>query len=155
MSLVAIPEDWSAPSVKDNEEFTPPRLIFFDVWLLRIALETYLKLPKTVEVKLEDGEIRQKPLYNHERSIDDFILIVALMGNDFIPHLPLPDWDISKGAINTAVDAWRISTINQKGYIVKNGKIRLDRLENLLKTLAAHENFPSEPVGMLLALSPF
>lgn len=135
------------PSIRDNEEFTPPRLIFFDVWLLRIALETYLRLPGSVDIKLENGDVKKQALYNHERSIDDFILIVALMGNDFIPHLPLPKWDISQGAINTAVDAWRKSTINQKGYITKNGKIRLDRLENLLKTLAEHEDFPSNPVG--------
>lgn len=145
--FVALPSDWSAPSIKDNEEFTPPRLIFFDVWLLRIALETYLKLPATVDIKLEDGESKIQRLYDHERGIDDFILLVALMGNDFLPGLPLPKWDIHEGAINTVVEAWQRSTVNQKGYITKNGKIRLDRLENLFKTLAPLEGFPPEVAG--------
>lgn len=146
---IALPEDWSMPDIKDNAEFIPPRLIFFDVWLLRIALETYLKLPATVQIKKEGGEAENQPLYNHERGIDDFILIVALMGNDFIPGLPLPNWDIHEGAINVVVDAWQRSTINQKGYITKNGKIRLDRLENLFRTLAPLEDFPPEVIGEL------
>lgn len=151
-----MPEDWSLPNIKDNAEFVPPRLIFFDVWLLRIALETYLKLPASVKIKGEDGEPKDQILYDHERGIDDFILIVALMGNDFIPGLPLPKWDIHEGAINTVVEAWQKSTMNQGGYITKNGEIRPDRLENLFRTLAPLENFPPEVVGELLCVpEPF
>lgn len=111
---------------------------------MRIALETYLKLPATVDIKGENGDVQKIPLYNHERGIDDFILIVALMGNDFIPGLPLPKWEIHQGAINTVVETWQKSTIKSKGYITKNGKIRLDRLENLFKMLGVLEGFPPE-----------
>lgn len=135
------------PEIKDNTEFVPPRLLFFDVWLLRIALETYLKLPATVKIKGEEGKEQNIPLYNHERGIDDFILIVALMGNDFIPGLPLPKWDIHEGAINTVVETWQKATIQSKGYITKNGKIRMDRLETLFRMLGALKDFPPENIG--------
>ncbi|KAK9896091.1 hypothetical protein P389DRAFT_160742, partial [Cystobasidium minutum MCA 4210] len=65
-NCLAIPDDWTMPSIRDNEEFTPPRLIFFDVWLLRIALETYLRLPGSVDIKLENGNVKKQALYNHE-----------------------------------------------------------------------------------------
>jgi 5'-3' exonuclease len=137
------------PNVKDNEDFSPPQLIFFDVWLLRLALEQYLKLPEAIETKTENGkkDFDLKNIFNLERAIDDFILLVSLMGNDFVPGLPIPEWEINEGAINKVVDAWKKSTLNQKGYIVKNGELRLDRLRNLFKQLAALEGFPAEAQG--------
>lgn len=76
------------------------------------------------------------------------------MGNDFIPALPLSKWEIHEGAINKVVDAWRKSTISQKGYIVKNGNINPDRLENLFKILSGEEDFPPEPAGEFFSSSP-
>lgn len=133
----------------DSKKFTPPRLIFFDVWLLRICLDTYLKLPKLVVPAEEKGgkAFDSDNLVDLERAIDDFILLVALMGNDFLPGLPIPHWEIHEGAINTLVDKWKIATLESRGYIVKNGHINLQRLRKLFEALGPLEGFPLDAPG--------
>ena len=65
--------------------------------------------------------------YDGERVIDDFVLLVCLCGNDFLPHLP--SLDIGEGAINTLLKLYREHLPSWGGYLQDAGLIHWGRLE--------------------------
>lgn len=42
--------------------------------------------------------------FNSERLIDDFILLCALAGNDFLPHIPISD--LGNDGLNILIEAY-------------------------------------------------
>lgn len=132
-----------------------------DIYLLRESLKPYLTwLPgcksgkekcvcgPEADCPWQIGKQDAKIPFHFERAVDDFILLVALLGNDFLPALPLPDFDIHTGAINEVVKIWK-KVAKVHGYIVKDGIIRLDRLRRLFKALAEKEDFQETQAGEL------
>ncbi|GJE84895.1 5'-3' exoribonuclease 2 [Phanerochaete sordida] len=84
--------------------------IFLDVAILREYLEAELKVP-------------QQPFpFNLEQAIDDWVLLIFFVGNDFLPHLP--SLEIREGAIDTLLKIWR----------------QLSRVQVILEGLAQRED---------------
>lgn len=155
-----MPHDWLHPMSREEEkkEWSLPKLIFFDVYLLRLALSPYLeirgpkcpggtKCPGGSCPTEQDCPNDSKFQNNLDRAIDDFILLVTLLGNDFLPGLPLPDFEIHLGAINKVVDCWKRAVLAKEGYIVSKGTVRLDRLRQLFRELVSLEGNPPERDG--------
>ena len=61
-----------------------------------------------------------------ERVIDDFVLMVAFVGNDFLPHLP--SLEIREGAIDTILDIYKTSITELGGYMTSNGEVCINVL---------------------------
>ena len=76
-------------------------------------------------------------IYDGERVIDDFVLMLALCGNDFLPHLP--SLDIGEGAIDLLLSTYRSQLPSWGGYLSDSGLIHLDRLEALLTFMGSQE----------------
>jgi 5'-3' exoribonuclease 2 len=89
-------------------------------------LRTYLK-----------SEFRELP--NTERSIDDFIFMCILVGNDFLPRLP--SLEIQEGAIDALISTYKFSFGKMGGYICDAGKIDYVRLEEFLTRIGEMETF--------------
>ena len=75
--------------------------------------------------------------YDGERVIDDFVLLVSLCGNDFLPHLP--SLDIGEGAIDVLLRTYRDQLPAWGGYLCDGGLINVARLEDLLRILGSME----------------
>lgn len=43
--------------------------------------------------------------YDHERLLDDFVFLMILLGDDFLPELP--SLDINEGSIQTVVNLYK------------------------------------------------
>jgi 5'-3' exoribonuclease 1 len=71
--------------------------------------------------------------YDGERVIDDMVLIAALLGNDFIPHLP--SLDIGEAAIDFMFSTYREHLPSWGGYLVSEGLIHLERLQKFMKVI--------------------
>lgn len=136
-----IPESWVKPADRASSAFKPPPLIFFDLYILRHALSPYLNhtLPKDDDSSPLTLPGKHPVPFNLERAIDDFIVLVTMLGNDFLPSLPLPDFEIYLGAIDRIVDVWKITVRFTQGYITKDGIIRLSRLRELFRGLSDME----------------
>lgn len=75
--------------------------------------------------------------YDFERILDDFILIMYVIGNDFLPHLP--DLHINKGAFPLLIAAFKQSIMHMDGYLNEGGKINFKRLSIWLEYLSEFE----------------
>ncbi|KAH3670343.1 hypothetical protein WICMUC_004839 [Wickerhamomyces mucosus] len=75
--------------------------------------------------------------YNFERILDDFVLIMYVIGNDFLPNLP--DLHLNKGAFPLLLETFKQSLKSIDGYINENGKINLQRLGKWLEYLSKFE----------------
>lgn len=86
--------------------------------------------------------------YNFEKILDDFILIMYFVGNDFLPNLP--DLFINKGGFPLLINNFKTSLRYMDGYINDNGKINLERLAIWLKYLSTYEleNFEQDDVDV-------
>ena len=76
--------------------------------------------------------------YDAERVVDDFVLLVALCGNDFMPHLP--SLDIGEGALDLLLHVYRTRLGEWGGYLSQAGEINMPRLESLLVEMGAEES---------------
>jgi 5'-3' exoribonuclease 2 len=56
--------------------------------------------------------------FSLERAIDDFVLMVAFVGNDFLPHLP--SLEIREGAIDTILDIYKASFPELGGCVARH-----------------------------------
>jgi len=72
--------------------------------------------------------------YDLEKVIDDWILLSILVGNDFVPHLPM--LHIVKGAFPMLYETYASLLPNLGGYLNENGQLHLGRLEIFLQTLS-------------------
>ena len=106
----------------EGDSWLAPKFIFFDIFVLRTSLAQFLTF--------------ESPGWNQERAFDDFIVLVSLLGNDFLPPLPLPDFEINLNAIDKIVNIWKLVVQYKGGFLVKEGEIRKDRLRELFKGLS-------------------
>jgi 5'-3' exoribonuclease 1 len=82
-----------------------------------------------------------------ERIIDDFILLCFLVGNDFLPTLPL--LNIAEGSLNRILDTYKKVLPSIGGYLTEKGQIKLDHLEQFFRAfcLGEENNFDIIPHG--------
>ncbi|KAL0949870.1 hypothetical protein HGRIS_009904 [Hohenbuehelia grisea] len=100
--------------------------IFLDVAILREYLEVELDIPNS-------------PFpFNFEQAIDDWVLLIFFVGNDFLPHLP--SLEIREGAIDTLLKIWKQEIPRMGGYVTNNGLMELSRAQVLLEGLAQRED---------------
>lgn len=101
-------------------------------FLLHISLvRDYLK----EEFKNLSDEISFE--YNFERVLDDLILILYVIGNDFLPNLP--DLHLNKGAFPLLLHSFKEAMRRSDGYLNEYGKINLKRLAIWLDILSVFE----------------
>ncbi|KAN0127489.1 XRN 5'-3' exonuclease N-terminus domain containing protein [Lactarius tabidus] len=100
--------------------------IFLDVSVLREYLEPELNVTHT-------------PFpFNLEMAIDDWVLLIFFVGNDFLPHLP--SLEIREGAIDTLLKIWKDELPRMGGYVTNHGQLVLDRAQIILEGLARRED---------------
>ncbi|KAG8783806.1 5'-3' exoribonuclease 2 [Serendipita sp. 397] len=99
--------------------------IFLDVSILREYLEMEL-------------DVRAPFQFDFERAIDDWVLLIFFVGNDFLPHLP--SLEIREGAIDMLVGIWKRELHNMRGYLTNHGHIELQRAQIILNALAKRED---------------
>ena len=99
--------------------------IFLDVAILREYLEVELNVPQPFPFSLE-------------QAIDDWVLLIFFVGNDFLPHLP--SLEIREGAIDTLLKIWRDELPRMGGYLTDNGELQMARAQIILEGLARRED---------------
>ena len=100
--------------------------IFLDVAILREYLEVELDVPNT-------------PFrFDLEQAIDDWVLLIFFVGNDFLPHLP--SLEIREGAIDTLLKIWKQELPRMGGYLANSGELNLSRAQIILEGLAKRED---------------
>ncbi|KAG6880404.1 hypothetical protein C0992_000006 [Termitomyces sp. T32_za158] len=100
--------------------------IFLDVAILREYLEVELNIP-------------QIPIpFSLEQAIDDWVLLIFFVGNDFLPHLP--SLEIREGAIDTLLKIWKQELPRMGGYLTSHGRLELARAQIILEGLAKRED---------------
>lgn len=100
--------------------------IFLDVPILREYLEIELNIPNAPFA------------FDLERAIDDWVLLIFFVGNDFLPHLP--SLEIREGAIDTLLKIWKDELGRMGGYLTNNGNLEYARAEIILEGLARRED---------------
>ncbi|KAG7094057.1 hypothetical protein E1B28_007676 [Marasmius oreades] len=75
--------------------------------------------------------------YSLERVIDDFILLAAFVGNDFLPNLP--DLHIHENGLERLFDVYKRVLPSLDGYINQAGIINMSRLQSILDEMATWE----------------
>jgi 5'-3' exoribonuclease 2 len=100
--------------------------IFLDVAILREYLEVELNVP---DVPFP---------FNFEQSLDDWVLLIFFVGNDFLPHLP--SLEIREGAIDTLLKIWKQELPRMGGYLTNHGHLELARAQIILEGVAQREN---------------
>lgn len=99
-------------------------------------------------LELEFDELKDQVSfdYDFERVLDDFILIMYVIGNDFLPNLP--DLHINKGAFPLLVATFKQAMKCTDGYLNENGTINLPRLGVWLQILSQFERENFEKVDV-------
>ncbi|KAJ2012889.1 exonuclease II Exo2, partial [Coemansia sp. S85] len=75
--------------------------------------------------------------FDLERIIDDYILMIMLVGNDFLPNLP--KLSINGGALNFMFATYTRIRPSLGGYLHDNGVLNLERLEVFMREIAKFE----------------
>lgn len=108
----------------DKVAAEPKPFIFLDVTILREYLEMELRVPAPFT-------------FEFERAIDDWVLLIFFVGNDFLPHLP--SLEIREGAIDMLVGIWKRELPRMGGYLTNHGQIELARAQIILDALSTRE----------------
>ncbi|KAJ7117313.1 exoribonuclease 2 [Mycena crocata] len=111
--------------VKKEPDAQKP-FIFLDIAILREYLE----------VELDVTQISFP--FNFEQAVDDWVLLIFFVGNDFLPHLP--SLEIREGAIDTLLRIWKQELPRMGGYLTNHGHIVLERAQIILEGLAQRED---------------
>lgn len=77
------------------------------------------------------------PFFDIERIADDFVFILMLIGNDFLPNLPT--LDIADGTLNVMLHLYKRAMPIMGGYLTESGRIIPERLEFFLAKLGMLE----------------
>ena len=110
----------------DSTKESKKPFIFLDVSILREYLEIELDVPNT-------------PFhFNVERAIDDWVLLIFFVGNDFLPRLP--SLEIREGAVDALLKIWKDELPRMGGYISNHGSLEYARVEIILGGLARCED---------------
>ncbi|KAG0702351.1 exoribonuclease 2 [Suillus ampliporus] len=118
---VTMPLNIKKPPPPDKKPF-----IFLDVAILREYLESELNVNNT-------------PFpFDLEQAIDDWVLLIFFVGNDFLPHLP--SLEIREGAIDTLLRIWKMELPRMGGYLTNHGQLVLSRAQIILEGLARRED---------------
>ncbi len=104
----------------------PKPFIFLDVSTLREYLE--------VELDVSQSSFP----FDFERALDDWVLLIFFVGNDFLPHLP--SLEIREGAIDTLLKIWKQELPRMGGYLTNHGQLELSRVQIILQGLAQRED---------------
>ncbi|KAG7097258.1 hypothetical protein E1B28_004624 [Marasmius oreades] len=121
----ATPAEVKENSLKKTSLDKKP-FIFLDVSILREYLESELNVPNV-------------PFpFNLEQAIDDWVLLIFFVGNDFLPHLP--SLEIREGAIDTLLRIWKMELPRMGGYLTNHGRLELNRTQIILEGLAKRED---------------
>ncbi|KAJ2777763.1 exonuclease II Exo2 [Coemansia javaensis] len=75
--------------------------------------------------------------YDLERIIDDYVLMIMLVGNDFLPTLP--KLSINSGALNFMFSAYLRIRPTLGGYLHDNGKLNLERFQAFMREVSRFE----------------
>jgi len=81
-------------------------------------------------------EIAHMPQLDLERFIDDFVVLMLFVGNDFIPRLPT--FEINEGAVNKLLDIYKAKW-QETGYLSEGGVVNWEALNTFLKELPKYE----------------
>ena len=118
------------PGKKPDAEVKKPTekkpFIFLDVAVLREYLDAEL------------SSANYPFPFNLEQAIDDWVLLIFFVGNDFLPHLP--SLEIREGAIDTLLKIWKDELPRMGGYITNHGSLEYARTEIILEGLAKRED---------------
>uniref|UniRef100_A0A182K9Y0 Uncharacterized protein n=1 Tax=Anopheles christyi TaxID=43041 RepID=A0A182K9Y0_9DIPT len=101
-------------------------------YLLHLTL-----LSEYLELEFASVRNRLRFPFDIHKLIDDWILLVYLVGNDFIPHMP--HLHINENALPTLYEAYMDVLPNMDGYINEAGILNLPRLQMLMRRLAAFD----------------
>jgi 5'-3' exoribonuclease 2 len=116
--------------VDDNDTKKKPvtkkPFIFLDVSILREYLDAELNIATNTFP------------FDLERAIDDWVMLIFFVGNDFLPHLP--SLEIREGAIDTLLKIWKNELPRMGGYITEHGRLNFTRLQVILTGLAGRED---------------
>ena len=101
-------------------------------------------------MELEFSEIADEMQFpfDFERVLDDFILVMFVIGNDFLPNLP--DLHLNKGAFPVILQTFKEALLHLDGYINEHGKINLERLRVWFQYLSQFEllNFEKSDIDV-------
>ncbi|KAJ7047660.1 exoribonuclease 2, partial [Mycena alexandri] len=115
----------TAVEVKKEPDAQKP-FIFLDIAILREYLEVELDVPQSYFP------------FDFEQAVDDWVLLIFFVGNDFLPHLP--SLEIREGAIDTLLRIWKQELPRMGGYLTNHGHIVLERAQIILEGLAQRED---------------
>ncbi|QPG74944.1 hypothetical protein FOA43_002282 [Brettanomyces nanus] len=90
-----------------------------------------------LELEFQDLEDQLTFDYDFEKVLDDFILIMYVVGNDFLPNLP--DLHLNKGAFPLLVETFKEAMRRTDGYLNESGTINMKRLKVWLDILSIFE----------------
>lgn len=93
-------------------------------------LRQYLKL------EFEDNSLPFK--FDLESLIDDWVVLVMLVGNDFLPHIP--SVDVSEGALDEIMSSYREVLGSLGGFICEGGEINAARIAKIFNMLGDRES---------------
>lgn len=89
-----------------------------------------------IELEISRGDFEEKP--DFERQLDDLVLILFFVGNDFLPELPM--LMINDGAIPVIFDTYREYLLHcGNKYLSLNGKIDFMALKNWMNYLKSYQ----------------
>lgn len=112
-------------------------------FLLHLSL-----LREYMELEFKEIADEMRFEYDFERILDDFILVMFVIGNDFLPNLP--DLHLNKGAFPVLLQTFKEALLHTDGYINEHGKINLRRLGVWLDYLSQFEllNFEKDDIDV-------
>ncbi|AET41653.1 chromatin-binding exonuclease XRN1 Ecym_8383 [Eremothecium cymbalariae DBVPG len=90
-------------------------------------------------LELEFAELENELMfeYDFERLLDDFILVLFVIGNDFLPNLP--DLHLNKGAFPVLLQTFKEALRHMDGYMNECGTINFSRFSIWLEYLSKFE----------------
>lgn len=112
---------------KSSSDLTSQKFLLLHISLVRNYLQKEFQ-SLSDEISFE---------YNFEKVLDDFVLILYVIGNDFLPNLP--DLHLNKGAFPLLLHTFKEAMRRTDGYLNEEGKINLKRLGIWLDILSIFE----------------
>eukprot|EP00471_Norrisiella_sphaerica_P010076 CAMPEP_0184497306 /NCGR_PEP_ID=MMETSP0113_2-20130426/36138_1 /TAXON_ID=91329 /ORGANISM="Norrisiella sphaerica, Strain BC52" /LENGTH=1717 /DNA_ID=CAMNT_0026884339 /DNA_START=126 /DNA_END=5279 /DNA_ORIENTATION=+ len=80
------------------------------------------------------GKGQEAAKYDLERIVDDFVVMCMLVGNDFIPNVPM--LDIAEDGLDRLFESYKTEVLPRHGYIMNQGKIRHKAYTAFLQTVS-------------------